>query len=238
MPFLGPVAGPLLAKAGISIGSSLLGGFLSKSKPTATEQQVIKGDLESSQLARTQGKGLLGMGTGAVQPATNYWGSLLSGNRGAMTSALAPEVNQIGQGYQQAQKTSAALNPRGGPTAAAQANMPFQQQRDVSTLFQQARPQAANQLGSLGMNLLSQGTNLLQTSTSAGRNLLEQQREQKRLEAERGSKMGAGLFDILERYGFPAIDDLFANMGKGGTNTVQNIPGSIATGDAYPSGRA
>lgn len=237
MPFLAPFAAPLVS-AGASIGSSILGSKLTKAKPSAMEQQVLNQNMEAQKLGMDTGKNLIGMGTNTIQPVLNYWSSILSGNRGQMTSAMAPEISRIGQGYQTAANTSAALQPRGGPGASFMSELPFQQQRDVSTLLQQARPQAAGALGGLGGGILGQGANALYASTAAGQNILQQQEAMRKLEAERGKSVGGGLFDIFTKYGMPALQAQFPGIFGDTTNKVKNLPGSTSTGDVGTSGRA
>lgn len=204
MPFIAPFI-PLIASAGASIGSSLLGSKLTQAKPTPTQQNVLNLDAQAQQQGLDTSKNLIGMGTQATQPVLNYWSSILSGNRGQVTSAMAPEISRIASGYKAATDTSTALMPRGGPRADILADMPYRQQRDVSTLLQTARPQAAAQLGGMGMSLLSGGVNSLIGSTSAGRDILTQQQQQQQLEATRGAAAGKGLFDMFTKYGMPAL---------------------------------
>lgn len=218
---------PYAIKGGLALGGSLLASKLSKSKPTELESNVLSQDANTAKTSAQTGANVLNMGANATQPVLNYWASILSGNRAATTSALAPEISRIGEGYRTASNTSAALNPRGGPSASFLSEVPYQQQRDVSTLLQSARPAAAQSLGTMGNNLLSNGTNLLYASTAAGRNILEQQRQQKLLEAERGKSIGTGLFDLIQKYGFPAIDNIF--KGRGGDTPADT---GISTGTA------
>jgi len=224
MGFLAPAI-PFAIKAGATIGTSLLGSKLSKSKPNPQAQNALNQQSQAQAASLAGGKNLLSQGQQTTQPVLNYWSSILSGNRGAMTSALGPELSRMGQGYQQAAQTSAALSPRGGPSAAFLSQLPFQQQRDTTQLFQTMRPQAAQQMGSLGNNLLSHGANLMSTSTAAGRGIADSMYQQQQLEAERGKSMGAGLFDILQKYGFPAIDKILKG-GGGGTPTGVPPPGT------------
>src|SRR5438876_2875479 len=144
MPFLAPFI-PLIASAGASVGSSLLGSKLAQASPRPAEQKVqdllgqsMQMGQQTAQQVTPQAQNLLSMGAGGYQPVLNYWSSLLSGNRGAMTGAMGPEISRIGQGYQTATNTSAALNPRGGPSASFLSELPFQHQRDVTSLLQTA----------------------------------------------------------------------------------------------------
>lgn len=214
MGFLAPFA-PAIIKGGIGIGSSLLGNLLGRAKPSAKENSVLNNAEAVQNTGLTQGKSLLDQGGAATQQPVNYWASLLSGNRGGITSAMGPELLRMGEGYQAAGRTSAALNPRGGPSSDFLSQLPFQQQRDVTSLLQGVRPEAAKSLFGAGNSLLSHGANLLTASTSAGKSILEQQQNMRELEAQRGGAIGKGIFDILQKYG-PQIDDWFKSRGGGG----------------------
>lgn len=240
MPFIPPMIGAAMIGGGASIGSSLLGAKLSKANPTPAEQNVLnlqaQGMRQGQGLANAiapQGQSLIGMGSAGYQPVLNYWSSLLSGNRGQMTSAMAPEIQRIGEGYQTAGQTSAALMPRGGPSASFLSELPFQQQRDVSSLLQTARPAAAQGLfqtaqGATGAGggILGQAVNAMYGSTAAGRDILQQQQNMRQLEQQRGQSVGAGLFDMFQKYGEPALAGIL-NRGAGGT--IQNTKGSTGT---------
>jgi hypothetical protein len=147
-----------------------------------------------------------------------------------MASALGPQLSQIGQGYQAAGQTSAALNPRGGPSAQFNAELPYQQQRDVTQLMQGARPQAAQQLGGLGGQLIGQGANSLYASTAAGRGILEQQEAMRKLTAQQGQSIGSGLFSQLQQSGVlgqlgKTLGSIFGGGGGGGDNTTATTGG-------------
>src|SRR5215470_7803504 len=183
-----------LAKLGLGVGGTLGAGALGNliaggPQTTPLQDQVFRQQLAAGQLGMQtaqgllpQGQNLLTMGAQQMQSPMNYWSSILSGNRGLATSALAPEISRIGQGYQAASNASAALSPRGGPSAAFNSELPFAQQRDVANLLQTARPQAAGSLlgaaqnlGGLGSNLIGSGISAIYGATQAGRDIISQQ---------------------------------------------------------------
>lgn len=218
MPFLGPVAGPLVAKAGMTVGGSLLGSLLGKAKPTKDETGVLQNAQATQKFGLQTGQNLIGQGTQGAQAPMNYWSSILSGNRSGITSALGPELMRLGEGYSAASRNSAALNPRGGPSSTFMGELPWQQQRDTTTLLQGARPQAAASLFDSANRLMSQGANAISMSTAAGRNILDQQENLRRTSESRGQQIGAGLFDLIRNYG-PQIDQWFKSKGGSGTAT-------------------
>ena len=232
MPFLAPFI-PEIISAGASIGSSLLGSKLAKSKASPLEQQQLERANVAGERGQQISSNLYDMGLPATQQPMNYWSSILSGDRSKMTSALAPEINRIGEGYQAASQASAALNPRGGPTPDFLANAPYQQQRDVSTLMQQARPGAATQLAGTGTNLLANAINALYGSTAAGRDVLNFEQQRRARDRDAGGKIGQSIFDMF----YPAqgqaglasvLGGLFGGGSKGGSTTTRgggNAPG-------------
>ena len=187
----------IIIKAGASIGSALLGSKLAKSKPSTLEQQILDRSNRISERGEAISKNVFDMGMPATQQPIDYWSSILSGDRSRMTSAMGPELSRIGEGYQAANRTSAALNPRGGPTPDFLANQPFSQQRDISTMFQQQRPGAAQQLSGAGSNLLANSINALYGSTAAGRDVLNFEQQRRERDRTSGEKMGQGIFDML-----------------------------------------
>jgi hypothetical protein len=122
-----------------------------------------------------------------------------------MTSALGPDLLRIGEGYNAAAKTSANLMPRGGPSTEFLGELPWAQQRDVTSLLQTARPAAATSLFGAGSNLINAGNNSIAASTSAGRDILSAQAQQRAYEAEQGGKIGAGMYDLFQKYGLPEL---------------------------------
>src|SRR5262245_52347643 len=235
-----------LAKLGIGaggvLGASALGNLLGGGpQTTPLQNQVFQQQLEAGRLGMDtarqllpQGQNLLTMGAQQMQSPMNYWSSILSGNRGLATSALAPEISRIGQGYQTAANTSAALMPRGGPSAAFNAELPFAQQRDVSSLLQSARPAAAGSLlgaaqniGGLGSSLLGSGISAIYGATQAGRDIISQQQAAQEAAAKRGEKIGTGLFGLINQYGMPALDKIFKKT-PGGGGTIGT--GTLGTG--------
>ena len=135
-----------LVTGGSIFGASMLGNKLVKSSPSELEQQQLAQMAQTRQRGQQTSANLFDMGMPAAQQPIDYWSAILSGDRSKMTSAMGPELSRIGEGYQAAARTSAALNPRGGPTPDFLSQQPYSQQRDVSTMFQQARPEAARQL--------------------------------------------------------------------------------------------
>src|SRR5213592_1781670 len=159
---------PYAIKGGIALGSSLLGSALAGRQ--SPEQRRA---LQLSNQAQTQGLAaagpLLSLAPRTYGPVMDYWSRILSGNRGEMTSALAPEIEQIGQGYGTQTQAAANLMPRGGGRATLLSQLPYQQMGDIQRLMQTARPQAAQGLLQAGQSAIQGGIGALYGATGAGR---------------------------------------------------------------------
>lgn len=227
MPFIPAAVLPSIIGAGATLGAGALGSKLSKSKPSLLEQQQLDRSAKEADLGlaeRQRGaemsRNLFDLGQPAVQQPLNYWASILSGDRSKMTSALGPELSRIGGGYQQAGQTAAALNPRGGPTPDFLSQQPYSQQRDVSTMFQQARPQAAGQLAGTGSNLLANAINALYGSTAAGRDVLNFEQARRERDRESGISIGRTIYDIFyPAQGQGGLASILGDIFKGGAKT-------------------
>lgn len=199
---------PLIAP----LASAAFGSLLSRSRQSDEEKAVLRNTAEAQRIGLGAGKDMLSMGTTAYHPVVNYLSELLSGNNAALTSAAGPEIFKIGEGYRTAGRTSAALNPRGGPSAEFSAELPWAQQRDITHLLQGLRPQAAGQLGSAAGNILGNAVNSLYLSTNAGREILNSEQARRQREAANGEAIGSSIFDFLTKYG-----------DKGGKNGLDQI---------------
>lgn len=81
-----------------------------------------------------------------LQPAIDYFTSLLSGNRASVTAAAQPQVDQIGQQFDQVRKMTSETSPRGGGKASAQAQTPYTQIQQITSLLNTLRGGAATGL--------------------------------------------------------------------------------------------
>ena len=180
---MGPVTPfiPLIAQ-----GAGALFGGMFGSKPSSQMsaamgpmQQAQNLGIQNAQSLMPQGQNLMTNAAQAMNPVLNYYSRLLSGDRGAMTQVLAPQLNQIGQAYQAQQNAQNQLMPRGGGRAGLMSQLPYAQTQNMLNLFQNARSGAAQglsgaagQIGQLGSSLIGSANNSLMASTSAGRDLL------------------------------------------------------------------
>lgn len=225
----------LAAKIGIGAGGSLIANRLSRVKPSPDSSDILARYRTGMDTSANAGQRFLGAGRETLQQPIDYYTKILSGDRGAVTSALAPEISKIGEKYRTAERTSAALNPRGGPSAEFLAELPFQQQHDVTTLLQGARSDAAKTLPGLAGTLINSGNQELSRSTALGSQLLDEANQQRALETERSKNIGASLFDLMTKYGdnitADSVKDVLRKIGilKSPASGPPDIPGSIGT---------
>lgn len=181
------------------LGGSALGLVTGKPKPDpmqlptppgqmgATYVEPMEGDSMTkwirSQVAALQGQGagisnygqgLVGQATDTMSPAASYWSKILSGDKAAMTEAVAPSVRMLQTSYDAARKNVNQNMARGGYQSAAAAELPFQRAGAISDLLSKLQPEAATQitnlakiLGDLGLSETSLGQNLLNMALNA-----------------------------------------------------------------------
>lgn len=210
MGFLAPIA--------ISAGSALLGkaigggsgGISNKAIPGGTDELIGRQKtamdriLGMSNTLQPQAQGLLDQSNRAGSSVMDYYGGLLSGDRGRTTSTLAPDINRINQSYDNVLQTQSALTPRGGGRSALLSEAPYARQRDISTLMQQSRPQAAQGLMQAGGQAGSQGTSLMNqvlsglSGVSAGNSgLLNYDLQSRAEQSRKNQELGEQIYGIL-----------------------------------------
>lgn len=128
------------------------------------------------------GQGAQGVGAAntTLQPSTDYWTKLLSGDPATMTSAVAPTANAINQQYDTATRQAVSQSPRGGYMSGQLAALPWQKAATIGNLYQSLQPTAATNLssnagiqgglaqilGQLGLGTMGQGSTLTQAAAN------------------------------------------------------------------------
>lgn len=185
-----------LLKGGISLGGGALISKLLNAK-TDEERAAILNQLAAQEKLSGLGDVLQSRVAPAIDPAVGYWQRLLSGSRGEMVSAAAPEISAIGEGYRGAFKSLAELSPRSGGRTALISELPFRQARDITSLLQRARPEAAENLASAGTNLASLASSAYGGGTTAAGNLLLYGQKSREAAASSAADIGDLLWTIL-----------------------------------------
>lgn len=153
---------PALIGAGGSIGGALInrhgGGGSSSLFPAGTDQEALQSYWQKqNRLSENfigRGQDMLQQGSTTLNNPLRYFSDILSGNRSSLMEALAPEVAAVNAQYQ-APLREASLMGRG---SALQPDLEAKRQSDISNLFFQQRPMAADKLTSIAQGLMGLGT--------------------------------------------------------------------------------
>lgn len=94
---------------------------------------------------------LSNMSSGLLNPASQYWMNLLSGNSAQTSAALAPDINRIRGSEASVLNSASTLAPRGGGRGTTLFGTPMTAEAQTQGLFNQMRPQAAQAAGQLGL---------------------------------------------------------------------------------------
>ena len=171
MPFLAPVAGPLIGLGGSLLGKLFGGGPGGTSSPQANQlaTQNLANAQQGASLAKTTsdtGLGLVNNAADTLNGPKSYFQSILGGDRANTTQTLAPQIAQIQQALQQALTTGSTLNARGGGRASTLASLPSTATTQINNLYDTARPAAATSLADIGSRIGSLGSSTLGTAPS------------------------------------------------------------------------
>ena len=174
----------------------------SKQAEQQNEQQRGLIDLQTGQAKELSqyGRPYMAAASRAFNPVLNFYLRAAGGDRSSLGKLMAPEVGQLNQGYDAAQRGQAAVAPRTGATAETSAQLPMQRLAAIYKLFGGARMGAMNALTGLGSGLASMGSGLmgaslggLQGASSGMGNLSQLMLQQRQRSQEEGEGIGEGL---------------------------------------------
>jgi hypothetical protein len=229
LPMIGGWAG--LAKAGIGIGSALIGSKLSGAGGTNPKlnpyESNAMGQLAGiSDLTGPYGAKFLSRAESAYGPAQSYWTRLLSGDRSTAMGALAPEIESLVGQTNAVRQMQGELQPRGGPGAAYMSQLPYETAGRIGGMLSQARSGAAAGLSQLGGAQGQLGLGALSAQQGAATGMLDTVLRQKyldlyrrQMEFERARDIGRSIYGML------------GGLGKGGGGGVLAFPGDYSPGD-------
>jgi hypothetical protein len=106
------------------------------------------------------GTSLFNPGTANVTSGTNFFNTLLNGNRANTAAVLQPSIDQIRGNQAAAMSAINTLMPRGGGRSSTLFQQSFAPQGQIQNLFNAARTNAASTLPSIGLQQIGAGTNL------------------------------------------------------------------------------
>jgi hypothetical protein len=216
---------PLIVKAGVAVG----GMIASKKAQSAAQQRspeestALTGAQQAAGNLQATGGNLIDTGQQTQRPATNYFDTLLRGNRAQMAQATAAPRAAISDIYSGAERGLEHSGVRGPQRDVAAGELNRQRAGQLSSLVTGVQPQAAAALTSIGQTQTSQGAPMLGQAGSIYSGLLGQGFQNRKYGREEGEKAGTGfgglIFDMLKgtKYG-----------GGGGTSTTPGSFGSEA----------
>ena len=192
------------------------------------QQPLVDQQMANLKFLQPYGEQLANQGQGNMGLVQDYLRKLMSGDRGLTMQTLAPEINALTQQYQGATSAARGMYPRGGQTASQAAQLPYQLQGNINNLLFSARPQAAQQLGTLGSNQASLGLGALGQGGGLTNSMLGYGLQAQNQMFGQGAAIGQGISSMIT----PFLQYYLMNRPTG-TTTVPNLPSS---GTSYPQG--
>lgn len=166
---LGGYQSPLTGAPQVGVpGSGGGGGGARPGGPAGAPGSMSQAEAEFmaalTELARKfqgQGAGLYGIGNDAWTQAVRYYETLLGrGGRYAAQNAVSPQAQNINDVYRGAKASVGAGFVSGGAKDLANSELERERARSIANLYTGVQPEAANQLGGLGMQGVAAGTQL------------------------------------------------------------------------------
>lgn len=150
-----------------------------------------------------RGNSLMDLGGTNVSQGTNFFNTVLSGDRSNTAALLQPSIDQIREGNTNTLNSINTLMPRGGGRSASLFGQSFEPQRQIQNLFNNARTTAATTLPQIGLQQQGLGTNLfniangaLNAGTGASSSLGNISQQQQQMANAAWSGVGNGLFKL------------------------------------------
>jgi hypothetical protein len=195
-----------------------VGGFLgiggSSAKRDRSEQLKSFGELENifnfalpnAQAGLTTGAATTKSGVEGLDSASAYWQKLLSGNRAAMTQAVAPETNAVLSQTDARRRQQARLGTaRGGGVAGANQTAQDEAMAKIDNLLFGVRPKAAEEVGKLGVEKAriglgesNLGANLLNIGEVSAANLGEISTTSRKLSADLNAQAVSNVTNAID----------------------------------------
>jgi hypothetical protein len=138
---------PLIA-SGISAGAGLIAGR--PKGPGGDEKAALGEQLAGARQAREQGGQLFSFGMPLLQRSSNYYDTILRGNRSAIQAQMAPEIAGINDVYRGAGRSLERSGIRGAGRDVAEAELSRQKAGQLGGMVLAQRPAAAAAVGDLG----------------------------------------------------------------------------------------
>lgn len=201
------------------IAAPLLGGLFGKKREQAVTQgaqqrspeelRALTGAQGAAGGLASTGAGLTATGQATQQPATNYFSTLLRGNRAAQTQAVAAPTAAVQDIYRGAERGLERSGVRGAQRDVASAELGRERASKIAGLVTGVQPGAAQALTGIGQTQTQQGLAATQAGGSLYGGLLGQGAQSRQLGqqvgreagAETGKNVGGFIFDLISGFG-------------------------------------
>lgn len=179
-----------------TVGGSLLGHFFGGPSDAQKDSNSALQTLASN--TGQAGLNFTNQAQGALGQAQGYQSSLLNGNLGQASSALAPDIDRIRTAAAQQLNNTTNLAARGGGRSSTLFQNPDTANAQTQGLFNSARSNAASNLAQIGAQQGQLGVSNSQVSggvlNAQQQALAQQQAHQNQV----GQQLGSGLFNIAK----------------------------------------
>lgn len=187
---------PALIAAGGSLGAGYMGMRAANSTARTMGQRspeelaLMRQQTSFSKGMQRQGQELFATAMPGVRQTLDYYGTLLSGNRGAQMAAVAPEAESIADVYKGADR-DVASRLVGGERDQALAESKRAKAGQISRLISGVRPGAAAATGGMAAGLLGPAGSMMQGGAAASAGLLENMTGNRLIANQMGQEAGA-----------------------------------------------
>lgn len=150
--------------------------------------------------------GTAGLNTGLnnLAPVSNWFQTIMNGNKQATLNQMQPQIQQTQGGLNTALQTASTLNPRGGGRSGTLFDLPFEAQKQIAGSYDAARAAApagaqgaATAEGALGSAAAGAGAQFGQVSNGANNDLLNYGLNQQNQSYKQSQQNGAGFAKLV-----------------------------------------
>jgi hypothetical protein len=179
-----------LGLTGAGLGLQLANGSGGDNAATADQRALNTFALSNAQKN-------IGDARATFQLPLDYWSKILSGDRGAALTAMAPQVNTITSQYDTAFKALNELAPRGGGRNAGMQDLAFKKAGDITNLINSARPAAATNVADIGSRIAALGVPSLSVAASGINSAVSSGLTQQQIDDANSRSLGSSIGTMI-----------------------------------------
>jgi hypothetical protein len=186
----------------VMAGGAIISHFASK-KATADAQQrspeeqtALAGATGGAATLKAAGTEQLATGAETQKPATNYFQTLLHGNRAQQAEATAAPTARITDVYSGAQRGLEQAGVRGAAKDVASSNLNRDRASNIAGLVTGVQPAAASALTSIGQTQQAQGAGMVGSASNTYGNILGQGQANRTQAQKAGTAAASAVGDI------------------------------------------